>query len=377
MKVERIDIMIVEIPMRFAVQHALAERRRAKSVLVGVTDAEGRRGWGESCPRPYVTGETTGSVKETISKRLAPALIGESFDAFSEVVAGLEELLQKRPRNELAAFCALELALLDLAGKRFGVSAGEVLGPVRRDKVRYSGVIAANDPGQVAALAARMKKYALSEVKIKLGKDLEHNIALLLAARRELGEKISLRADANAAWTGEEALRQLEALSPFKLEGIEQPVAADDLAGLQYVAAAGLMPVVADESLCSLEDALRLIESNACHIFNIRISKCGGLINARRIYQAAVDAGFRCQLGAQVGEAGFLSAAGRHFATRCEELVWLEGSYGRFLLEDDIAQPDVAIEPGGIGHAIEGAGLGVDPIPAKIEKYLSERLSVG
>jgi L-Ala-D/L-Glu epimerase len=368
-KISRFSIMTVEIPMLFSIRHTLAERVKSQSVLVCATDEDGLRGWGESCPRSYVTGETVATVNETLVTRLMPAIAGETFSDFSQVVRFLEALSQERPRNELAAFCAFELAVLDLAGRRFGLSAGEVIGPLKRETIRYSGVIATNDPVQVAIFARRMRAFGLAEVKIKLGKDLENNLALLRAAREHLGEAVSLRADANAAWTGDEALRQLRAISAFSLDGIEQPVPAGDIEGMRAVTQAGITPVVADESLCSLEDAHRLIERRACDIFNLRLSKCGGLINAHRIHGSAIDAGLRCQLGAQVGETGILSAAGRLFATRSEGLAWVEGSYGRLLLESDITQPDIAIEPGGYARAIDGVGLGVTLIAGAVEKY--------
>ena len=150
----------------------------------------------------------------------------------------------------------------------------------------------------------------------------------------------------------------------------------EDIEGMQAVTAAKLVPVVADESLCSLQDARTLIREQACDIFNVRISKCGGLINAGRIDQLARAAGLDCQLGAQVGEAGILSAAGRHYATRSQGVRWCEGSYGQLLLEEDITEPDITLGPGGMAPALEAHGLGVTPAPERLQRYEHARLTV-
>jgi L-alanine-DL-glutamate epimerase-like enolase superfamily enzyme len=214
-----------------------------------------------------------------------------------------------------------------------------------------------------------MRLYGFKEVKIKVGKSLEENLQLLEIARTILGDGVHLRIDANCAWSADEAIRQLEAMSKFELTGVEQPTAADDYDGMSHVTAAKLLPVVADESLCSQSDAEKLIEQKGCDIFNIRVSKCGGLINSLNTYNKAVKAGLDCQLGAQVGETAILSAAGRHIAARCESLKWLEGSYGKLLLEHDIAKPGMTIGYGGWARCPERPGLGVEPIKKRMGEY--------
>jgi len=369
MKICECEVLTVDIPMRVSVEHALAARNVARNVIVAVRDKNGAAGWGESCPRPYVTGETVESVKQTLAEVILPQVAGRTFDGMDQVTVELTAVLDTLARDQQAAFCACELAVLDLAGQTFGASAGSVIGPVVAEQMRYSGVIASNDLEGVKKYAAFMKQFGFADVKVKVGASLESNLAFLKTSRAILGDDVTLRIDANSAWSGEEAVQQLEAMAEFELTGVEQPVPADDLDGMKTVTAAGLVPVVADESLCSLTDAETLIAQKACDIFNVRISKCGGLINAGRIHRRAVEAGLKCQLGAQVGETGLLSAAGRHFASRCEDVVWCEGSYGTFLLEKDITDPDVTIGPGGAAPAIDTPGLGVKPIAETLQGY--------
>jgi muconate cycloisomerase len=376
MKITRFDIVTVDIPMRQSVRHALAERSVARNILVAAYDADGNVGWGECCPRPYVTGETIDSVRQDLGSIILPQLLGHELGAFEQVRSLIEPVLDTMARNQQAAFCAAELAVLDLAGRHFGVSAGMVLGPVQAQQVRYSGVIATDDIESVKQNAAFMAKFGVNDVKVKVGASLESNLEILTTARAILGEGVTLRIDANCAWNAKETLRQLEAMQAFSLTGVEQPVPGEDIAGMREVTAAGLVPVVADESLCSLEDARTLIREQACDVFNVRISKCGGLVNAGRIDRLAREAGLACQLGAQVGEAGILSAAGRHYATRSAGVRWCEGSYGKLLLEEDITEPDVTVGPGGVAPAIEAAGIGVTPEAERLQRYEHERLTI-
>jgi L-alanine-DL-glutamate epimerase-like enolase superfamily enzyme len=373
MKITRFDIVTVDIPMRQSVRHALAERSVARNILVAAHDADGNVGWGECCPRPYVTGETIDSVKQDLGSIILPQLLGHELGSFEQVRSLIEPLLDTMARNQQAAFCAAELATLDLAGRCFGVSAGMVLGAVQAPQVRYSGVIATDDIESVKQNAAFMAKFGVNDVKVKVGASLESNLEILTTARAILGAEVTLRIDANCAWSAQETLRQLEAMQAFSLTGVEQPVPGEDIAGMREVTAAGLVPVVADESLCSLEDARTLIRERACDVFNVRISKCGGLVNAGRIDRLAREAGLACQLGAQVGEAGILSAAGRHYATRSAGVRWCEGSYGKLLLEEDITEPDITVGPGGVAPALEGAGIGVTPGAALLQRHEQER----
>jgi len=369
MTIARFMVYTVEIPMRFTVSHMLAERSAARNIFVCAVGKDGLSGWGESCPRPYVTGETVDTVKRNLSSDILPAMIGSSFTGFDELTENLASMANGLERDRQATFCAAELAVLDLAGKTFGTSVGTLIGPIARRKVRYSGVIATCDPAKIRKYARLMRLFGFREIKVKVQQSLEVNLQVLEIARTILGPKVSLRIDANCAWSVDEAIRQVEGMSKFKPAAVEQPVGRDDYEGMTQVTAAKLLPVVADESLCSLSDAERLIEQKGCDIFNIRISKCGGLINSLAIYRKAVDAGLTCQLGAHVGESAILSAAGRHIATRCRSIKWCEGSYGSLLLRQDIARPGMTIGFGGWAGALNRPGLGVVPIRKRIDEY--------
>lgn len=377
LRVRQVEVMTVAVPFRITFRHALASRSEGEAVVVRTVDAEDRVGFGESAPRSYVTGETIEMVRDTLRESLVPPLLGVSFSSFDEIKAALNDFLSTLPRNQHAAFCALELSLLDLAGKVFGLSAGSIVGEVENPEVRYSGVISADGVEEALGWCKKMSALGLREVKAKVGLSAEADLKILQGARRILGDDCSLRIDANCAWQPEEALRHLETFAPIRLDGVEQPLAANDIDGLAWLTERSPMPVIVDESLASLADGRFLVEKKACHVFNIRISKCGGLLGACRLRDLARQAGIGFMLGAQVGETAILSAAGRHFATRSQGVRFCEGSFGAFLLEEDIATEDVTFGPGGKALAIGGHGLGVVVDEARLARLVTDRSTVG
>jgi len=371
----RAELLQLAIPFRFAFRHALAERKTGEGLLLALRDGEGRTGFGECAPREYVSGETAATALAALRRRVPP-LLGRRFESFEAVCEELAGQGGSLPRDEHAAFCALELALLDLAGQAFGRSAGEPLGPIAVPRVPYSGVVSAGGPEEAAAVCERMKALGVTIAKVKVGGTIEEDVAVLTAVRQALGEAAELRADANGAWDARTALDRCTAFEPFALAGLEQPCAGDDLEGMAWLTERSAVPIIADESLVSLADARRLAAMRACHVFNVRISKCGGLLLSGRIRELAREAGLEVMLGAHVGETAILAAAGRQFATRTPNLRFAEGSYGKLLLEADVSDA-LDLQAGGIGEALAGNGLGVEPDLARVERFVVSREPLG
>lgn len=371
-RIESIELREVRIPFRMTFRHALAERSEGQSIIVRLRDRSGVAGYGESIPRSYVTGETPESATRVLIREFAPRLSGGVFARMEDAVAWIEDFARDLPRNRHAAFCALELALLDLVAKKQGISAGAICGPLVHREVFYSGVVSSDGAEGARAALEQIRAMGFRQVKVKVGSGADEDRRIIDAAREILGEECSLRVDANCAWTAEEALPLIERMAESGIESVEQPLAAEDFEGLAWLKPRSPLPIVVDESLVSREDARRLIDLDACHVFNLRISKCGGLVNTAHIRDLAMDAGVQCQLGAQVGETAILSAAGRHIATRSPGLRCLEGSFGTLLLERDIAMESEALGREGRASAIVAPGLGVTIDPEALESVTAE-----
>jgi muconate cycloisomerase len=221
----------------------------------------------------------------------------------------------------------------------------------------------------LTVIGVLVRGLGFRQVKLKVGHDLAADARGLSTLRRILGTGTDLRVDANCAWSPDQALHAIARFRPFGISSVEQPVAADDLVGLRRVTAATSESIIVDESLRSVADAVRLAETGACNAFNIRVSKCGGLLNSARIAAIASQAGLECVVGAQVGESGILSAAGRHLAASLPSLRYLEGSAGRLLLKEDLTMDNVLPGWGGWTRPFTGPGLGVRVQQAVLGRY--------
>ena len=304
LRVDALTIYRLRIPFHQTFSHALHSREESDAVIVKITGSDGASGYGEALARAYVTGESTESMIAHIRDSLAPKIFQESFAPGWQTIEQLQSLLPDWTLNAEssngvtawnAAFCAVELALLDWSLRADHSALADFL-PPERFEVVYSGVISADSPKDAAALAKRMARLGLPQIKVKVGTT--DDAARLDAVRKAVGEEVELRADANGAWSAAQAIEQLNQLARFQLKSIEQPAAAGDIAGMKRVRAECGIPVMADESLVTMGQARRLIEENACDLFNIRLSKNGGVAGSLAIAKLAQAAGIGIQVGA-------------------------------------------------------------------------------
>lgn len=385
MRITKIDAFAVNLPFRLSFKHSLAARKHSVNVIVvcEILDDTGRRvtGYGESVPRDYVTGETVESALKIIREEYIPRLLGKEFATPLDALTYLKSTFMELGLDEKqlgASWCAVELAVFDAVSRVNGLSAASLLsafdavsqpsssqtgGGVARASIAKSVSYGAVAPfGGTAALTAMLlffKLYGFKTVKIKVGRDLDLDLAKLKLARSIMGDEVIIRVDANCSWTVDETLYFAERMRQYKITSIEQPLDVEDIAGLQRLTRELPETVLVDESLCTLSQARMLIDLRACDAFNIRISKVGGLLVASEMANLARAAGVACHMGAQVGESAILTAAGRAWAAVKGPLDNCEGSFNKLLLKTDLAPEDVTVKPGGTAPLLDGVGFGV------------------
>ncbi len=389
LRVRELRIHRLQIPMRVRFEHAAAERDVADPIVVAVTGTAPYAhlvGYGETLARSYVTGETAASVVQDIRDLFAPRLSGFAVESFVEALEFLDTMpTQMSGRIVTAARAAVELALLDLAGRVYVRRPTDVAGwlglpgfgaPGCRKQARYSGMVVGRDPGRLKLLLRLQRLYGLRDFKLKVGVDgweerlrIAHQVLGQAIERR----KVTLRVDANAGWSLAEAHDALPTLERHGVCAIEQPLSDADDEDLPYLAEQTNCDLIADESLLTLDDARRLIEGGGVQVFNVRIAKNGGLLPALRIARLALAAGRDVQLGCLVGETSILSAAGVAFLETCPQVRFVEGAYGPFLLKRDVARRSVRFGVGGCIGARRGEGLGVDVDPDRVSALTTER----
>jgi len=344
----QLDVYRTAIPMR-SFEHAAASRDTAEAVVVRLELADGRVGWGETLPRPYVTGESIESVVTDLAEVLWPAYL---HDPSAEL-----------PRNEggrvmNAAACALELAHVDAVGASWALPSTDT--PIT---ARVSGVLGSAGPGVTARRIILMRLFGLKDFKLKLGLGGQRDRADLRTARRLLGGAIAagrctLRVDVNGAWDAESAPRRSEQLLRQGVCAVEQPTfcTAGELVALARLCP---LPLIADESLVTDEDAQTLLAEPERIWWNIRISKNGGLRSALSLARLAAANGVTFVVGCMVGESGILSAAQRRLLQLAPKPRFVEGNYGSFLLGGDLVSRRVRMGYGGRLKPLPAPGLGV------------------
>lgn len=360
-EIKTVESFIIERPFTKEIAHGLATNSRTSNLILRLKDGKGRVGYGEGVPRSYVTGESPAGSFEQLKKYVPEMLVGRAF--FPEDVMGFsEDVMHDEFSSEFPSVaCALEIALLDLAGKAMGLPCSRFLCRTNRKKafpLVYSAVLTIiKDPNELKKTLGLIQSLKFKQVKVKLG--FEGDMGFLEEINGRLGKDCDIRVDVNGAWSLEQTINNLPVLHELGISCIEEPITSRDPRMWSEIREKSRIPIMADESLCRMDDATTLINHNAVDAVNIKLSKLGGPGRCSEIAQLAQSHGISVQLGCQVGELGILSAAGRHLAAVTPGLIYLEGCLTRFFVQDIIYE-DLSPGPGGFAEPLEGPGLGIN-----------------
>jgi L-alanine-DL-glutamate epimerase-like enolase superfamily enzyme len=335
MRISNVTAHRIRIPFRTTFAHALHARSEAEPIILTIETETGERGVGEVLPRVYLTGETIQDALDCGIPSLTERWLGRTFEDSAEVAAALIQELPHVGRR-LAAFAGWELALLDAAGKCFDFRVGELLGPLLSKELESGVVIDFGIPThELQRHCLLLRVSGKRQIKVKVGA--VDDLRRLDIIQGALGPAQQLRLDANGAWSADLAIENVKQMRRFNVHSIEQPVTARDLAGMRRLREATGIRVVADESLCTLDDAREILSESAADIFNIRIAKCGGLFACKQLVSLAHNAGLSCHLGTLVGETGILMRAAEILGQRVSGFDFLEGrDQNKRLLAKDV-----------------------------------------
>ncbi|MBF0442805.1 MAG: enolase [Oligoflexales bacterium] len=273
-----------------------------------------------------------------------------------------------------AAASALELALTECWLKEHETGFDAVM-PPRKRIISYSGIISSGAIQSVGKMAERLRDNGIRQIKMKVenARDAE-KVALV---RKIFGKDASLRLDANGAFSKDNAIDFIRSVEEYSIDAIEQPVPRGEAGELAQIKSQSPVPVMADESLITMDDAINLVSGNACDLFNLRITKCGGILPVLQMAEMARHADIGVQLGCLVGETAILSAAGRFLAAHCTDFRFIEGSYGPHLLSDDISKEAVGFGFGGEARPLSGPGFAIRVSEEKLIRYATQKEILG
>lgn len=370
MKIREVLISSLEIPMKKLFVTSRARQNVAKHVIVQMLSDDGLVGIGEGAPRPHISGETVESAHLIIEKYLAPALIDKDPSNIIAIHNEMDRIVELNP----SAKCAIDLALYDLLGKRFGIPVYELLGGRAKDSLHINGTCDIQEPELVSdVLKRRLKDGFTYSIKIKIGTDPVKDVERVRIARETIGQGIDLIADANQGWDTSTAIRVLRQMDDFDLQVAEQPVHWRDISGLAQVTNAVVCSVMADESVWSSQDAIQIIQMKAARMLNIKLIKSGGLYDAHKIATMAQAANMRCMVGCTL-ETSILCAAQAHLAMAAENIIYIDSlTPGEFLMEDPAEglnwNRDLVVLP-------DKPGLGVELKATVMNRYTTRHSSI-
>jgi muconate cycloisomerase len=372
MKVTRIETIPIRVPIKpeLAIKSGRGGSHSVSPfLLVRIETDDGAVGVGEVSCTPRWSGEDQVSAAHFIDTYFAPLLIGEEVAA--ERIEALTAKFTAPVAGNHFTKSGVEMALWDLAGQRAGTPVYELLGGKVRDVVATKWSVSGVAPDKAADIARWAIAQGFTKMKVKVGIDPDGDVARVAAVRDAIGRNVKLGVDANGGWgTADVAIRTVERLRASDVYFVEQPVPAGDIAGMAEVRRACGLPVIADESVYTLYDAIALVRAKACDVFSIYIGKSGGLAPARAIAEFAHREGIACTIGSNL-ELGVGSAAMIHTALSARGVDpdrYPCDIVGPLFYTDDIVKEPVPIRGGEAGTS-NRPGLGVELDVQKVERY--------
>lgn len=373
MKIASLALESLRIPFHAAFKHASAERVVTQGVWVIAQSEGGHTGYGEGCPRDYVTGETDASVvaffdkfRDSVSARVT------DLPSLREWIQAHQQVIDLNP----AAWCAIELALLDLIARAHKQPVEALLGlPALAGPFVYSAVLGATGTQQFAETLGRYQKLGIRDYKIKLSGEFDRDCGNLAILRSAGIAPAQVRADANNLWTGLDEAQAYLRLLDFSFSAIEEPLQAGQFADLSALAGVLATRIILDESITRAGQIAQLPGSAEQWIVNLRVSKMGGLLRSLEFVEACRAKRLGLIVGAQVGETSVLTRAALVVAQASRDiLIAQEGAFGTLLLESDAVQPalmfgtkgELDLCPLRLAHL---PGFGLAPIPGLAERY--------
>lgn len=363
MKISQADIFLLRIPLKGYFRNSRLTRDSQESIVLQLRTDEGLTGAGNIDPDPGYSEESFEESLEAVRK-LADAVTGLDPLNIVAVLRCMEQVM----RSQLGAKAAIEMALYDLKGKVLGVPVYSLLGGKLREEIRLNAWIGALPPEEAAREAKGWQDRGFRSAKIKVGSGVEQDRDRVEAVRETVGNRMSLRVDANEAYSVEDAIRLGKALAPFDLSLFEQPVSRRDLDGLAKVRKQVEMPVMADEAILGPETLIAVIKKEAADIVKVKVMKQGGIYRTVQMIHMAEAAGLKCVIGHGFGLT-IDTLAEIHVAASCANI--MEGCefVGPLKAEKDVVKNPLSME-GGKVMVPNDSGLGAEIDDAKLKECI-------
>lgn len=380
-RIASVSTVVVHLPTRREHKWTGLTEPIGRYILTRMTDEDGRVGWGEAAALKdwggefgRYFGESAAIVELVVDRYLAPAVKGADPANIVELHARMDAVIKGYPY----AKAAVEFAAYDLAGKRLGVPVHVLLGGCARRQVPVTHSIGLISIDEAEKEAAQVAAEGIRTIKIKIGGDPRHDVAMVRAVRNAAGPDMDICVDANEGYkTPGEAVVILREMEKYRLKYAEQPCMG--IERIAEVARALDTPVMADESAWNAHDALQIAEQHAIDIVSIYTTKPGGLYRAMEVAAVCRAAGIACNVNGSI-ETGVGNLANIQFAAAAPAVTlscvvpvstpaeYLKGSIAGIYYKDDLIREPMMLVDGAIEVPF-APGMGIDVDETKIEKY--------
>lgn len=354
MYIKSIETFDVAIPLTKPFKTALRTVTTAYSVYVTIVTSDGIVGYGEAPPTHVITGESMDSIRYAINEVIAPQLIGLNILQSEQVFQKLNTALVRNT----SAKAAVDMAIHDILARYAGLPLYQFLGGYR-DTIETDFTVSVNDPTEMADDAEQYIKDGFEVLKVKVGiGDIKDDIERIHAIRKRVGMTPKLRLDANQGWNAKEAVKVISLMEDagLSIEFVEQPVPAWDLEGLKYVTDHTYTPIMADESVFSVQDAKQVLKMRAADLINIKLMKSGGIYHGKKINALAEANGVGCMVGSMIETKLGITAAA-HFAASQPNIRYFDFD-APLMLDNDLIVGGVIYEKSKMSFSNE-LGLGI------------------
>ena len=363
LEIEKMRVHIVNLPTQAVHSHGSGDVLSIRCVLVELVTNTDIVGWGEASPWSVFTG-TVEANAAALHNYFRPFVVGANPFHREKILAQTEHMVVGCSE----AKAALETALLDIAGQVLNVPVAELLGGRHRDEIPLSFSVANPDFGVDLDTVAAMYDDGVRILKLKTGFADHQFDVMRLEKLRSVYDDLDLRIDYNQGMKPHDAIRRLRDMESFDLTFIEQPVARFELAAMASIADALDTPLMADESVFNVREAIQAVSMKLADIFSLKIMKSGGLERALEIYAIAKASGIAVYGGCMF-ESGVAHAAGTHLCAAIADLPFgCEFYMSTYYLKEDILREPFPVK-GGKVIVPKSPGLGINVDGEKLVRY--------
>ena len=333
--IQQIETILVDVPTIRPHKLSVVTMNTQTLVLVRIICSDGFQGWGEATTIGGLNygDESPESIKINIDTHIAPLILNMPASQVGLAMGKINKIIQ----GNRFAKCAIETALLDAQSRRLGIPLSELLGGRLRNELPVAWTLASGDLAKDIAEAEKMlalRRHRIFKLKIGL-RSVEDDVKHVLEIKRALGDNVSVRVDVNQAWSEIEASRAIAELEAGGIDLIEQPIRADNKAGMARLAQKFSVAIMADEALHGPATAFELANMAAADVFAVKITQSGGLTGACLVSQIAQLAGISLYGGTML-EGAIGTAASAHVFSTFKELSFGTELFGPLLLTEEL-----------------------------------------